>query len=267
MSLEVSAYSVSIGSRAIVEDMAFRAEPGGIVALLGPNGAGKSSVLKGFCGLRRARGRVRLDGEDLLSMTAAARARLVGYVAQDVTHLDVQMTVFELLLLAQSGGRRSWRAPPESLARAGEILELLGLSRFADRRPGALSGGERQMIALALALVRRPRLLLLDEPTSALDLANQLQMLSAVERYTREHGVVTLTVLHDLNLATRYAASSIILRNGAIHAAGPTRDVLTPGTMQDVYGVDCRFVDIPGTSFTALFPVAIAGAGSGETAA
>lgn len=258
MSLEIEGYAVSIGARTIVSDMAFRAVPGEVLALLGPNGAGKSSVMKGLCGLRRAFGRVRLDGADLLAMAPAERSRLIGYVAQDVTHLDVQMSVFELMLLAQSGGRRSWRAPPTSLARASDTLDLLGLSRFADRRPGALSGGERQMIALALALVRRPRLLLLDEPTSALDLANQLQMLSAVERYTREHAVVTLTVLHDLNLANRYAASSVLLKNGGVHAAGPTRDVLTDAAMRAVYGVNCHFVDIPGTSYSALFPLSIA---------
>ncbi|PYE42883.1 iron complex transport system ATP-binding protein [Rhizobium sp. PP-F2F-G20b] len=255
MSFSVENYSVTIGARRVVQDVSFDAKPGRMLAVLGPNGAGKSTLLKGFCSMRRGDGSVRLDHADLLAMRPIDRARQVGYVAQDLAQLDVALDVFELLLLAQSGGRRSWRAPPEAFRRAEETLETLGLSRFAHCRPGQLSGGERQMIGLALSLVRRPRLLLLDEPTSALDLSNQLQILDAVAEHTRSHDVVTLAVLHDLNLATRYADEVLLLKNGRVHTSGTTEAVMDPATISDVYGVECHPLPVPGTRFTALYPV------------
>ncbi|KQS63360.1 hypothetical protein ASG39_15860 [Rhizobium sp. Leaf371] len=256
MSFSVKDYGVTIGTRPVVQDVSFDAKAGRILAVLGPNGAGKSTLLKGFCGMRPAKGGVRLDHADLLALRPIERARQVGYVAQDLAQLDVALDVFELLLLAQSGGRRSWRAPPEAFRRAEETLETLGLSRFARCRPGQLSGGERQMIGLALALVRRPRLLLLDEPTSALDLANQLQILDAVAEHTRHYAVVTLAVLHDLNLATRYADDVLLLKDGRVHASGATDTIMDPATICDVYGVQCHPLPVPGTRYTALYPVA-----------
>jgi len=257
MSLQVEDFDVSIGSRRVVGGVSFQARPGRVLAILGPNGAGKSTLLKGFCGLRQGAGRVRLDGADLLALPAAERARRVGYVAQDLGQLDVMLDVFELMLLAQSGGRRSWRAPPEAIERAEETLRSLGLERFARRRPGQLSGGERQMIALALALVRRPRLLLLDEPTSALDLANQLQILDAVAEHTRRHAVVTLAVLHDLNLATRYGDEILMLKDGRLAEIGPVSAVVQPATIAAIYGVDCCILRVPNTDYNAIYPLSL----------
>ncbi|MCM2475578.1 ABC transporter ATP-binding protein [Rhizobium sp. CG5] len=254
-------YGVSIGRKAIVRNVRIEARAGEVLAVMGPNGAGKSTFMKGLCALRPASGRATIDKTDLLSVKPALRSRLVGYVAQDVSHLTVQLSVFELLLLAQNGGRHSWRATHDSFRLAEETLEMLGLSHFANSHPAWLSGGERQMISLALALVRKPRLLLLDEPTSALDLANQLQMLDAVLAYTRQHQIVTLAILHDMNLATRYADSTLVLAGGAMHSFGATRDILTPAMIAAVYGVDCRTVDVENGQFTAIYPLSVIASG------
>ena len=252
----VTGLSVDIGRRPILHNVALDAHAGRTLALLGANGAGKSTFMKGLCGLQRADGSAVLDGLDLLTCPPAERTRLIGYVAQDMAHLDVRLSVYELLLLAQHGGARAWRTGSDSQQRAGEILELLGLERFAESQPGALSGGERQMIALALALVRRPRLLLLDEPTSALDLANQLQMLDAVSAYTRRENIVTLAIFHDMNLASRYADDCVMLHDGGVHCSGTTPEVLRPDNLATVYGVDCRTLEVEG-GFTAIYPVSV----------
>jgi iron complex transport system ATP-binding protein len=131
------------------------------------------------------------------------------------------------------------------------------LQRFAEKQPGQLSGGERQMISLALALVRSPQLLLLDEPTSALDLANQLQILDAVSEYTRKHNIVALAIFHDMNLASRYADDTLMLDQGIVHCCGPTRDTLTPDNLAQVYGVDCRALSVDAGAFTAIYPVSV----------
>ncbi|MFN3673136.1 MAG: ABC transporter ATP-binding protein [Bosea sp. (in: a-proteobacteria)] len=220
MILAVSGLGVSLGSKLLLGPLDFTAAPGEVVAVIGRNGAGKSSLLKALAGLRKSRGQAAIGPLDLVSATPAARAACVGYVAQDLTHLAVELTVLELMLLAQTGGRRAWRVNAEHFLRAEEVLELLGLGAFAGLRPAQLSGGERQMIALALALVRRPRLLLLDEPTSALDLAHQLQMLEEVRAYTRRHAIVTLAALHDLNLAARFSDRILLLDHGRIIEKG-----------------------------------------------
>ncbi|MCM2292043.1 ABC transporter ATP-binding protein [Allorhizobium sp. BGMRC 0089] len=257
MSLSLETYTVTINGRPIVHDAGMTAKPGEIVAILGPNGAGKSTFVKGLCGLRKASGNAKLGALDLIAASPAERARKVGYVAQDLAHLDVQMSVFELMLLAQNGGRHSWKTEKDSFHRAEQMLERLGLMRFARMQPSRLSGGERQMIALALALVRKPELLILDEPTSALDLANQLHMLDVVQAFTRQDGIVTLAILHDMNLATRYADKTVILHRGVIQRAGRTADVLTPEMIAEIYGVECRLIELEEGGFRAIYPLTV----------
>ena len=262
MSFATADYRVTIHGRTILDGLAVKAEAGRTLALLGANGAGKSTFMKGLCGLTKAHGSATIDGIDLLGSSAAVRAQLIGYVAQDLAHLDVRLSTYELLLLAQHGSSRGWSTGKDAQRKASEMLELLGLQRFAECQPGQLSGGERQMISLALALVRSPRLLLLDEPTSALDLANQLQILDAVSAYTRKEHIVTLAIFHDMNLASRYADDTLMLHHGHVHCSGPTRSTLTPKNLAHVYGVDCRAISVDDGAFTAIYPVSVLKAAS-----
>ena len=262
MSFVTADYRVTIHGRTILDGLAVQASAGRTLALLGANGAGKSTFMKGLCGLTKAKGSATIDGVELLSASPTARAQLIGYVAQDLAHLDVRLSTYELLLLAQHGSARGWATGKDAQRKASEMLELLGLQRFAECQPGQLSGGERQMISLALALVRSPRLLLLDEPTSALDLANQLQILDAVNAYTRKENIVTLAIFHDMNLASRYADDTLMLHQGHVHCSGPTRSTLTPENLAHVYGVDCRALSVDGGAFTAIYPVSVIAAAS-----
>ncbi|WP_407313926.1 ABC transporter ATP-binding protein [Pseudomonas sp. nanlin1] len=257
MSFATADYRVTLGGKPILKGLAVEATQGRTLALLGANGAGKSTFMKGLCGLTKAQGSATIDGIDLLSATPVVRAQLIGYVAQDLAHLDVRLSTYELLLLAQQGSSRGWATGKDAQRKASEMLELLGLQRFAERQPGELSGGERQMISLALALVRSPRLLLLDEPTSALDLANQLQILEAVSTYTRQQNIVTLAIFHDMNLASRYADDTLMLHHGHVHCSGPTRTTLTPENLAQVYGVDCRALSVDEGTYTAIYPVSV----------
>lgn len=257
MSFSTTDYQVTLRGRTILDNLAVNAAPGRTLAILGANGAGKSTFMKGLCGLVAARGAASIDGTDLLTASPTTRAQLIGYVAQDMAHLDVRLSTYELLLLAQQGASRRWATGQEAQRNASDMLELLGLQRFAESQPGELSGGERQMISLALALIRSPRLLLLDEPTSALDLANQLQILDAVSAYTREHNIVTLAIFHDMNLASRYADDTLMLHRGKVFCSGSTPDTLTPANLAHVYGVDCRALSVDDGRFTAVYPVSV----------
>lgn len=258
--LQIRNVNVSIGRKRIVHDVSFDAAPGECLAVLGRNGAGKTTLIRALAGLLKAQGDIVLDGQTLDKMPPYARSALIGYVAQSLAHGDVQMSVFELLLLVQNGqtagtiGHHSLATPASHLARAERVLQALKLESLAESKPGNLSGGQRQMVALALALVREPRLLLLDEPTSALDLNNQLHLLEYVRDYTRTHGIVTLMILHDLNQVSRYADKVLLLDQGATAAFGTTAQTLTADRLRETYRVECHIVAMPDNQ-RAIYPL------------
>lgn len=255
MSLIVEDYSVTIGRNAIVSDVGFAAEAGSCIAVLGRNGAGKSTLVRGLAGVLPARGKVTLAGDDLMRLKASERYRRIGYVAQGFMEMSAHLSTYDMMLLALNGTRRSWHVPGDHLARIDAVLAMLELGHLATRRPAEMSGGQRQMVALALALVRRPRLLLLDEPTSALDIANQLHLLRVVRDYTRREGIVTVMVLHDLNMAARYTDRVLMLSHGRTVYAGATGDALTAARIRDVFGVECTVYPVEGGG-NAIFPLA-----------
>ncbi|SBS36665.1 Iron(3+)-hydroxamate import ATP-binding protein FhuC [Marinomonas spartinae] len=238
--LNVNELSVRIGRVDILKPVSFELAAGQSLALLGRNGAGKSTLVKGLAGLVKAKGDIQLGGVGLNSMTQKERSQVIGYVAQDFSSSNVRLSVFELLLLAQNSQNMQLRASPESLVLAQDMLNMLGLAHLSERMLNEMSGGQRQMVALALALIRKPKLLLLDEPTSALDLANQLQLLQTVRDYTQEQNITTLMVLHDLNLAHRFADQTMILESGNVSAFGDTHEVLTAEQIANSYGVHCE---------------------------
>jgi iron complex transport system ATP-binding protein len=255
MSLVVNNLTVRIGHSDVVHDFSCEAEAGACVAVLGRNGAGKTTLVRGLAGILPATGQIHLDGEDLTHLKTAKRNSRIGYVAQGFMQLSAHLSTYDLLLLALNGDRRGWHVPADHLARVDDVLSMLALHDLATRMPAEMSGGQRQMVALALALVRRPSLLLLDEPTSALDLANQLHLLEIVRDYTRREGIVTLMVLHDLNMATRYTDTSLMLSSGRLVHAGSTAEALTRERLKTVYSVDCTIHPVEG-GHTAIYPLA-----------
>jgi iron complex transport system ATP-binding protein len=258
--LHIRDVNVAIGRKRIVHDVSFQAAPGECLAVLGRNGAGKTTLIRALAGLLKTQGNVVLDGQTLDTLPPYARSALIGYVAQSLAHGDVQMSVFELLLLVQNGqaagaiGHHSLATPAAHLARAERVLHDLKLEGLAEAKPGNLSGGQRQMVALALALVREPRLLLLDEPTSALDLNNQLHLLEYVRDYTRTHRIVTLMILHDLNQVSRYADKVLLMDEGRTAAFGTTAQTLTTDRLRETYRVECHIVAMPDNQ-RAIYPL------------
>ena len=256
MSLALTDVSVSIGRKTVVHGVRAEAGAGEVLALLGRNGAGKTTLVRGLAGLLPVRGAVVLEGRDIARLPPGPRSRLIGYVAQDLAAVAARLSVLELLVLSQNSDRLSWHATPDSLARAASVMEMLDIAAFAGSWVGELSGGQRQMVLLALALVRRPRLLLLDEPTSALDLANQLHLLGVVKDYTRREAIATVMILHDLSLAARFADGVVMLEGGRVTHAGATGEVMTEAVIGEVYGVDCRVLPVNGSVFRAVYPMA-----------
>lgn len=216
---------------------------GSTVALVGPNGAGKSTLLRALAGLVPATGSIRLDGSELVHARLRDRARKIAFMPQSLPE-RVALTVLEGVMSAIHAsplGHPGLDAPPDVQHQAIAALERVGVADLALEPLDRLSGGQRQLASLAQAIARAPRLLLLDEPTSALDLRHQVTVMSLVRELAAEgDGRVVVVVVHDLNLAIRWADTVVVLDGGAVRASGPIEEAVSPEVLRDVYGVDAR---------------------------
>lgn len=205
--------------------------PGTTTAVIGPNAAGKSTLFKRIAGLVSGPGTVQLS-----DTTRGERA--LCYMPQD-TGANAVLTVYESLLLAakQGGG---WRVRDDELFEIDAVLNALRIEDLAFRGLDALSGGQRQLVSLGQALVRKPEVLMMDEPTSALDLHRQIDVLEFVANLAARTGMIVLIALHDLNHALRYCANTIVIANGEMAASGPTSRVINSTMLRDIYRIDAR---------------------------
>ena len=209
---------------------------GQITALLGPNGSGKSTLLRALADLNPAQGSIRLNGEELTTQPSAKRAQKVVYLPQSLP-AGVHLHALESVIVARrASGNSHGDAQTEALA----ILEKLGVGHLAMHYLDQLSGGQKQLIGLAQSLIRQPDLLLLDEPLSALDLNYQFHVMDIVARETRLRNIVTVVVIHDINIALRHAQYAVMLKTGALIASGIPDEVVTPPNLATVYGVRGR---------------------------
>ncbi|MCV3299037.1 ABC transporter ATP-binding protein [Pantoea ananatis] len=210
---------------------------GEITVLLGPNGCGKSTLLRALAGLNKGQGELWLNGEDLMTQPFAQRARQVVYLPQSLP-AGVHLHVLESIIVAQraSSGLHSAASEADVMA----LLEQLGIAHLAMRYLDQLSGGQKQLVGLAQSLIRRPALLLLDEPLSALDLNYQFHVMDLVRRETALRNMVTVVVVHDINIALRHAKHAVMLKAGRLIAEGTPDSVITPATLAQVYGVQGR---------------------------
>jgi len=185
------------------------------VVLLGPPGAGKSVLIETLCGLRRpASGRIVMDGQDIVELDP--RDRRIGYVPQDYALFPAKRVRDNVIF----GLRTRGMSRAKAYADAGALIEMMGVGHILDRWPATLSGGEQQRVAMARALVLRPRLLLLDEPVSALDEGSRDRVCRELRRIQRDLGISTLHISHNLEEAFSVADMAAILNNGRIVQVG-----------------------------------------------
>ncbi|MGA5655566.1 ABC transporter ATP-binding protein [Rahnella contaminans] len=237
--LQIRDFNAGYPKRPVIRNLNVPMLPRGkITVLLGPNGSGKSTLLRSLAGLNRAEGQLMLDGHDLMPMPFARRAEQVVYLPQTLP-AGVHLHVLESIIVAQraSGGKGKASEGTDSVM---ALLRQLGIEHLALSYLDQLSGGQKQLVGLAQSLIRQPSLLLLDEPLSALDLNYQFHVMDLVRRETQKRNIVTVVVVHDINIALRHGDRVLMLKDGNLIADGEPEAVITPESLARVYGVRGR---------------------------
>lgn len=261
-SLVARSVTVRIESKALLDNVSLILEPGHLHAAVGLNGAGKSTLLRCLAGdLTPTTGSVELNGRLLSSWPRRERARLIAVLSQEL-HVDFPLTCFEIALLGRAP-HVHFRESKRDHEIAFETLAAMGVEHLAQREYPSLSGGEKQRVQLARVLAQlwrdhdqpgdEPRYLLLDEPTSSLDLIHQHRVMQIVLGIAAR-GIGILVILHDLNLASRYAKQLLVLKEGRMIANGPTQTVLQPDLVRDAFGVQAHLVPHPDANHFLVVP-------------
>jgi len=208
-----------------------------IMCILGPNGSGKSTLVKCIEDLLTPqKGKILLGDIDSKKLSSLEVAKIIGYVPQSSSQI-FSTTVFDTVLMGRKP-HSTWRSSNKDIDVVIEILTKMDLADIALREFNHLSGGQQQRVLIARALAQKPKVLLLDEPTSALDIAHQLEVMEIIHNIVHEQKIAVLMVIHDLNLAARYADKIVMLDNGKIHAMGTVEEAFTCENIEKVYGVE-----------------------------
>ena len=248
--------SAGYGDMVILEGLDLDVMPGRITAIVGANACGKSTLLRAMSRLLAPRdGQVLLDGKSIHSMAPRKLAQTLGLLPQSPIAPE-GITVADLVGRGRHphhGILSRWnRGDDEAVAAALDVTKTTDL---ADRAVDELSGGQRQRVWIAMALAQRTDLLLLDEPTTFLDVSHQVEVLDLLTDLNRTRGTTIVMVLHDLNLAARYADQLVAMAGGRLHVSGRPEDVLTEETVRHVFGLESRIITDPLSGRPIMLPI------------
>ena len=215
----------------------------GITAIIGPSGTGKSTLIRCINRLvEPTSGEILFEGEDMVKLDRRGlrlARRHIGMVFQEYNLVE-RLTVMENLLCGRLGyvpPLKAWlrKYPQEDIARAFELLEVVGLSDFVNQRADSLSGGQRQRVGIARALMQEPRLLLADEPTSSLDPKTSVEIMSLIRELCRGRNIPVMINMHDVELAKRFADRIIGMSQGSVVYDGAPAG-LSDKQLKAIYG-------------------------------
>ncbi|MGY1737406.1 ABC transporter ATP-binding protein [Geodermatophilus sp. SYSU D00684] len=254
--LAAEALRLAYDDRVVVDGLDLALTDGSFTAVVGPNGCGKSTLLRALGRLLRpAAGQVLLDGRAIAKTPTREVARVLGLLPQTPV-APSGLTVADLVARGRHPHQswlRQWSTEDEAVV--AEALAWTDMSDLADRPVDELSGGQRQRAWISMALAQGTDLILLDEPTTYLDLSHQIDVLELVSRLHAERGRTVVVVLHDLNLAARYAQRLVAMRDGVLVASGTPHEVLTEQLLADVFDLEARVVPDPVAGTPMVVPV------------
>lgn len=234
----------------VLKKVSFSANEGDLLAVLGPNGVGKSTLFKCVLGfMKNYSGTILLNGKDIKSLTHKEISKQIAYIPQS-THPVFNYEVLDVVLMGLTSSLKLLASPKqEHIVEAREALESLGIGHLEHAGYGEISGGERQLVLIARALVQKSKILIMDEPTANLDYGNQFRVMQRVSGLAKDGYTVILST-HNPDHALLYANRVVMMYGGKIIAEGTPEDVLNAGIIKDVYGVDVHIESFENTKRT-----------------
>ncbi len=238
--LELADVSCGYGDTAVLEHVSMHLAAGEVCCVLGPNGVGKTTLFRSVLGsLPLLGGHVLLDGEDAASFDAAQLARKIAYVPQAHTP-PFPFTVLDVVEMGRTAHLGLLAAPSRADRElALEALNTLGIAQLSSKLYTQISGGERQMVLIARALVQQAGVLVMDEPAASLDFGNQVELLAYV-RQLADAGCSVLMTTHSPDHVFRCADTVLAVRGGGSYEFGPVDDVITEPCLSALYGVELQ---------------------------
>ncbi len=244
------------GDRLVLDSLDLQVPSGKVTAIVGANACGKSTLLRTMSRLLAPRhGEVLLDGKSIHTLPSRQLAQTLGLLPQSPIAPE-GILVADLVSRGRNpyhGVFSQWtRADDEAIATA---LEVTKTTELADRPVDELSGGQRQRVWIAMALAQQTDILLLDEPTTFLDISHQIEVLDLLTDLNQKRGTTVVMVLHDLNLAARYADFLVAMANGRLYATGTPDDVLTEQNVREVFHLESRITTDPTSGRPIMLPL------------
>ncbi|WP_217560823.1 ABC transporter ATP-binding protein [Paenibacillus sp. GbtcB18] len=244
--IETKSLTLSYNQTDIIEDLDLEIPKGQITVLIGCNGCGKSTLLRSMARLMKPKnGAVLLNGQEIAKQSTKEVARQMAILPQGPTAPE-GMTVFELVKQGRyphQNWLKQWtREDEEAVTKA---LEATGMAPLAERQVDSLSGGQRQRAWIAMTLAQGTNTILLDEPTTYLDMTHQIEILDLLWELNEKENTTIVMVLHDLNLACRYAHHIVAICDKKVYAAGKPEEIVTEELVRHVFGLNCRLVRDP----------------------
>ncbi|MGL4762009.1 MAG: ABC transporter ATP-binding protein [Sarcina sp.] len=240
--LELKNISFSYGNKQILKNVGFTANTGEFVGILGVNGCGKTTLLKSINKINKiSSGEILLGGDNVLDLKGDKIAKKIAYVPQMLGE-SYEVNVTEFLMM----GRKpyvSWGFSDSDIEIVENTMKELNIDHLAQKGFNELSGGQKQKILIARALVQEADVYLLDEPISFLDIKNQIEVLKILKKLANERNKIVIVVIHDLNMAIKFADKILLVKEGESFACGPTMDVLSSENIKSIYEVDVKVVE------------------------
>ena len=243
---QLSDVKVIRDERTILDIEQLNIDPHALTVVLGHNGSGKSTLVNLLANqFQPEEGEITLAEQALNKFSAKELARTVAYLPQKLPEV-AGLNVSELVRLGRFPWRGTlgrWRDEDQQIIE--QAMEETGVTEFKDALADQLSGGERQRTWVAMLLAQQAKMMILDEPTSALDIQHQYQLMALLSRLNKETGVGVIVILHDLNLALRFATQIVALKKGKIAFQGDTDILLDEALLSDLYATPVTLIDHP----------------------
>ena len=251
ISIENASFSYGLGEENLLDKINLNIEKGKFIGILGPNGCGKSTLLKVILKyLNPKEGIIKIENKELKEYTQSELAEILSFVPQK-SSLTMPLTVEDVVYMGRVPYMKNkWTGfDREDREKVEKIMQMLKIDKFKNRVVFSLSGGEFQRVLLARALAQNTNIMLLDEPTSALDMNYALEIMKLTSYFVKNKNLTAVMVLHDLNLASMYCDSIILLKEGKIAYEGTPKELFRPEILEEIYGFNCEVIENNGFSY------------------